>query len=166
MSTDAPTLPAPTQLWKGLSPERRLGAATAFWQDDGAMPEQAEAIALIAQRIKFRARSVMTMAADKKARHLATLAGVTEAVAARLLVAYHLDQQRPMMGRFLDLLSIPHEDGLISEETFPAPGPEKLREAAAALAGEFPPDDVQRYFATLVWQDPEHWAPLVELHGA
>jgi len=163
MSTNASPLPPPTQLWKDLSSERRLGAAAVFWQDDGAMPEQAEAIALIAQRIKFRARSVMTMPAEKKTRHLATLAGLTEAVAARLLVAYHLDQQRPMMGRFLDLLGIAHEDGLIGEEAFPTPPSERLKEAAAALAAEFPPEDVSRYFVTLVWQDPEHWAPLVEL---
>ena len=166
MSTDATTLPPPTQLWKGLSPEQRLAAAEAFWKDDGAMPEQAEAIALIAQRIKFRARSVMTMPVEKKTRHLATLAGLTEAVAARLLVAYHLDQQRPMMGRFLDLLGISHEDGLIGDEGFPAPPPERLKEAAGALAQEFPPAAVSCYFATLVWQDPEHWAALVELRQA
>jgi hypothetical protein len=163
MSTDASTLLLPTQLWKAIPPERRLGAAVAFWHDDGAMPEQAEAIALIAQRIKFRARSVLTMPVEKKARHLATLAGLSEAVAARLLVAYHLEEQRPMMGRFLDVLGIAHEDGLISDEEFPAPPPERLKEAAAALATEFQPDDVSRYFATLVWQDPEHWASLAEL---
>ena len=163
MSTDVSTLPSPTALWKGLSPERRLGAAAAFWTDDGAMPEQAEAIALIAQRIKFRARSVMTMPIDKKTRHLATLGGLTEAVAARLLVAYHLDQQRPMMGRFLDLLGIAHEDGLIGDEGFASPPADRLKDAADTLAKEFPPEDVSRYFATLVWQDPEHWAPLAEL---
>ena len=62
--------------------------------------EQAEAVATIAQRIKFRTKSVVAMPVEKKARQLAALPGVSELVAARLLVAYHLAHQRPMMGAF------------------------------------------------------------------
>jgi hypothetical protein len=65
-----------------------------------------------------------------------------------------------MMGRFLDLLGIAHEDGLISEESPEAPSSEKLDEAAKALAAEFPSADVARYFWTLLWQDPETWGGL------
>jgi hypothetical protein len=34
---------SPFQLWKQLSPERKLQAAEAFWHDDNAGVEQAEA---------------------------------------------------------------------------------------------------------------------------
>src|SRR5688500_20210800 len=109
--SDVPALPRPSQLWKSLPPERKVQAAEAFWSDENASLEQAEAVAAIAQRIKFRAKSVIALPREKKARHLVSIGAVSELVAARLLVAYHLAQQRPMMGSFLDALGIRHADG-------------------------------------------------------
>src|SRR4051794_3213389 len=133
---DVPDLPRPSQLWKQLTPERKLQAAEAFWHDEHAAMEQAEAVALIAQRIKFRTKSVVAMPIEKKSRQLAALAAVSEMIAARLLVAYHLAAQRPLMAGFLDALGIAHENGLIEDEEMAAPTPEKLREAAAAMAAQ------------------------------
>jgi hypothetical protein len=160
---DAPDIPRPSQLWKQLSPDRRLQAADAFWADENAAIEQAEAIATIAQRIKFRPKSVVGLPREKKARHLVALGAVSELVAARLLVAYHLTHQRAMMGSFLDALGIKHEDGLIDDEEVSPPSPDKLREAAQAIAGQYPAEDVALYLSTLVWQDPETWGPLAEV---
>jgi len=101
-----------------------------------------------------------SLPAEKKARHLAGLAQVSDLLAARLLVAYHLHHQRPMMGRFLDELGIAHDNGLITEESPPAPDEAALDRAAKALAADFPKDDVSRYFWTLLWQDPETWGGL------
>jgi len=159
---DAPAIQRPSLLWKSLSPERKLQAADAFWKDGNAGMEQAEMIATIAQRIKFRPKSVVSMPVEKKARQLAALPAVSELVAARLLVAYHLDRQRPMMGSFLDALGIKHESGLIEDEDMPAPEAEKLRAAATAIAGQYPREDVALYLSTLVWQDPETWGGLTE----
>ena len=150
----------PSQLWKQLSAERRLQAAEAFWGDRNASVEHAEAIVAIAQRIKFRPKSVIALPVDKKARHLVSLSGVSELVAARLLVAYHLAHQRPMMAAFLDALGVAHEDGLINDEEIDPPAPERLEQAAKALAGSFPAEDVALYLSTLMWQDPETWGGL------
>ena len=152
--------PLPSQLWKHLPPERKAIAADAFWTDDNAAAEQAEVLATIAHRIKFRMKSVLSMPLEKKTRSLLSLPALSESVAARLLVAYHLAHQRPMMGRFLDELGIAHEDGLITEEEPKAPAAERLDQAARTLAAEFPKDDVARYFWTLLWQDPETWGGL------
>lgn len=160
---DVPDIPRPSQLWKRLSPERKLLAADAFWQDENAAAEQAEAVVMIAQRIKFRIRSVQTMARDKKSRHLVSLGGVSEMIAARLLVAYHLHHQRAMMAAFLDALGIAHEDGLIADEELQPPSADRLRDAVRAIAVSYPTDDVTLYLSTLVWQDPETWAGLVDL---
>ena len=159
---DVPAVPRPSQLWKQLSPERKLLAAEAFWRDENAAVEQADAVATIAQRIKFRAKSVMTMPVDRKARQLVTMPGVSELVAARLLVAYHLAQQRPMMRTFLDALGIKHDDGLIEDEDVQAPSADALRNAASTLAGTYPAEDVSLYLSTLIWQDPETWGALSE----
>jgi len=95
--TDAAPIARPSLDWKRLSPDRRLAAAEAFWRDENGAAEQAEVIATIAHRIKFRTKSVIALPVEKKARHLVALPVVSEAVAARLIVAYHLAHQRPMM---------------------------------------------------------------------
>jgi len=143
-----------------MSADRRLRAAEAFWQDANGANEQGEAIATIALRLKFRPRSVLTLPLDRKVKYLVGLPAVSEVVAARLLVAYHIAHQRPMMAAFLNHLGIAHEDGLIEDEQVPAPGEEKLRAAAAALAAAFPADDVALYLSTLIWQASEAWGPL------
>lgn len=156
-------IPRPSQLWKQLSPERKQQAAEAFWQDDNASLEQAEAVAAIAQRIKFRAKSVIALPVEKKARHLAALGGVSELLAARLLIAYHLSHQRPMMASFLDALGIAHEDGLIAEEEIAPPDAARLQQAAKAIAASYPADDVALYLSTLTWQDPDTWGALADV---
>jgi hypothetical protein len=159
---DVPDLPRPSQLWKQLAPDRKLQAAEAFWRDDQAVMEQAEAVAMIAHRIKFRTKSVVAMPIDKRSRQLVALSTISEMIAARLLVAYHLAGQRPMMASFLDALGVAHADGLIDDEEMAAPTAEKLREAAAAIAAQYPREDVALYLSTLVWQDPDTWGTLTE----
>ena len=158
--TDVPTIPRPSALWKQLAPERKLQAADAFWRDENAVVEQMEAVAAIAQRIKFRAKSVIGLPVEKKARHLTALAGLSELVAARLLVAYHLAHQRPMMVSFLDALGIAHEGGLINDDDLAPPGADALKSAAATLSSTYPAEDVTLYLSTLVWQDPDTWGAL------
>ncbi len=150
----------PARLWRSLPSDLRIAASYAFWTDEQAALEQVEAVGLIARQIKFRPKSVISLPAEKKARHLAGLAQVSDLLAARLLVAYHLHHQRPMMGRFLDELGIAHDNGLITEESPSAPDEATLDRAAKALAADFPKDDVSRYFWTLLWQDPETWGGL------
>ena len=160
---DVPEIPRPSVLWKSLTPERKRQAAEAFWRDENAAVEQAEAIAAIAMRIKFRVKSAQALPIEKKARHLVALGNVSEMIAARLLVAFHLAHQRPMMASFLDALGIAHEDGLIASEDLEAPPAEKLAEAARSLTTSYPPEDVALYLSTLVWQDPETWGALTEV---
>ncbi len=150
----------PARLWRTMSTELKTAAASAFWADKNAALEQAEAIALIARQIKFRPRSVQSLSTDRRARYLAGIPQVSDLLAARLLVVYHLEFQRPMMGAFLDALGIAHVDGLIEDETPKTPTPEQIATAADTLAAAYPADDVGRYFWTLLWQDPETWGAL------
>lgn len=153
-------IPRPSQLWKQLSAEAKVQAAEAFWSDSNASVEHAEAVVAIAERIKFRPKSVIALPVEKKARHLIAVGVASELVAARLLVAYHLAQQRPMMGAFLDALGIAHEEGLINDENVEAPSDEKLAAAAAAIGAAYPAGDVALYLSTLTWQDPDTWGGL------
>ena len=154
-----PTIPRPSQLWKQLPAERKTQAAEAFWRDENAAMEQAEAVASIAQRLKFRPKSAYALPVDKKVKYLIGTPNISEIVAARLLVAYHLEHQRPMMGSFLDALGIAHENGLIQEENV-KPDAAKLPGAVKKISDAFPPDDVRVYLQTLLAQDPDTWAGL------
>jgi hypothetical protein len=148
-----------------MPPDRRVAAAELFWADEQSTEQQLEAIAALAAHMKFRAKSVIGLPIEKKAKYLSTLPTVSDAVAARALVNYHLERQRPMMGAFLDSLGIAHEDGLISEENVTKPEPEKLQAAAKELAAKYPEPDVSLYLSTLVSQDPDTWGSLAESIG-
>src|SRR5690349_16900386 len=106
----------PSRLWRRMSVERRVEAADLFWTDEQSADQQLEAVAAIATHMKFRPKSVLGLAPEKRAKYLATLPNVSDAIAARALVAYHLERQRPMMGAFLDLLEIEHDNGLINDD--------------------------------------------------
>jgi hypothetical protein len=150
----------PSRIWKRLSPERRQEAAQLFWTDEDASQQQVEAVSAIASHMKFRTKSVLGLPVAKKAKYLAGLPAVSDAVAARALVRYHLERQRPMMVTFLDALGIAHENGLITEETVPKPDRDRLKAAVASLASSYPAEHVGLYFATLVSQDPDTWGEL------
>jgi hypothetical protein len=153
----------PSKIWRRMTAERRSAAAELFWGDEQSAEQQVEACASIATQMKFRAKSVLQLPIDKKTRYLVGLPQISDPVAARALVNYHLGRQRPMMADFLDALGVAHEDGLIKEETVVKPEAEKLRAAVEAVAAKYPADDVALYFSTLVSQDPETWGDLAEL---
>jgi hypothetical protein len=156
----------PTTLWKSMTDAQRQAAATAFWADDESLAEQTEVMLLLSRKLNFRYRSVETMSPERKVAHLLKFAGISEGVAGRLLVTYHLATQRKMMGDFLDALGIAHEDGLIAADDVPKPDPAKLETAARQITGTYPAEDVRLYFSTLTMQDPETWAGLDALSPA
>lgn len=145
--------------------EQRQRAARAFWSADEAADDQIQAALLIAQQKKFRPKTIVALDVERKARHLASLVSLPDPIAARALVVYHLTEQRPMMGAFLDALGIKHENGLIEEESV-KPDADKLAPAAAKLSTDFPQDDVRLYLRTLLSQDPETWGGLSEIAKA
>jgi hypothetical protein len=151
----------PGRLWKSLPLDQRQRIARAFWLDEEAVEDQLQAALLIAQQKKFRPKTVVNLDVDRKARHLATLGSVPDSTAARALVVYHLAEQRPMMGAFLDALGIEHENGLIKEESV-KPEVDKIGPAVAKLGEQFPADDVRLYLTTLLSQDPETWGTLAD----
>ena len=143
-----------------MGPEHRLAAAELFWDDEQSTDQQLEAVAAIASHMKFRTKSVLSLPPEKRARYLATLPNVSDTIAARALVNYHLGRQRPMMAAFLDSVGVAHDEGLITEEQIAKPETAKLQAAAAEVASKFPESDVALYLSTLVSQDPDTWGEL------
>jgi hypothetical protein len=145
----------PSKIWRRLPLERRLDAAMLFWDDEQSAEQQMEAVAALATHMKFRPRSVVALAPDRRAKYLAQLPTISDTIAARALVAYHLERQRAMMGAFLDALGIAHENGLITGENVSKPEPGKVSAAAKELSTTYPAEDASLYNATLVSHDPQ-----------
>jgi hypothetical protein len=156
------TSPTAARLWKNMTPAQRIAAADAFWADEEATDDQVQAVMLIAQQKKFRPKSVIALDVGRKSRHLASIVNLPETLAARVLIAYHLSAQRPMMVAFLDALGIAHDNGVIQEDDV-VPDAGKLAPAAAGLAEQFPPEDVSLYLNTLLCQDPGTWGALADI---
>jgi hypothetical protein len=150
------------RLWKSMTLAQRVAAALAFWRDEETASDQLQAVMLIAQQKKFRPKSVVALDVDRKARHLATMPNVPEAISARALIAYHLAEQRPMMSAFLDALGIAHENGLIKDDSV-KPDAARLEAAVAKLAEQYQAADVALYLNTLVCQDPDTWERLADI---
>ena len=125
------TTPTPGRVWRRMTAEQRHRAARAFWRDEKGAAERTQAVLLIAQQLKFRPKTVAGLDDERRARHLASVPTLPDAIAARVLMFYHLAEQRPMMGAFLDALGIAHENGLIQDESA-TPDPAKTAGAAAA----------------------------------
>src|SRR5258708_37753952 len=94
----------PSKLWRRMPLEQRIDAAGLFWDDEHSADQQMEAVAAIAAHMKFRPRSVISLAPDRRAKYLAQLPTGTDAIAARPPGSYHPQRQRPMRGTVLDLL--------------------------------------------------------------
>ncbi len=138
----------PARLWKRMTADQRHRAARAFWSDEAAADDQIQAVLLISQQKKFRPKTVIGLDAERKARHLASLPSLPDTLAARALVIYHLAEQRPMMGAFLDALGIAHENGLIQADNV-MPDQAKVVPAAAAIAKQYPAEDVSLWLIAI-----------------
>lgn len=145
-----------------MTGEQRLRAARALWNDADARAEQLQAAGLIAQQLKFRPKTVAGLDKDKKARYLTSVVSVPDELAAKLLIAYHLAEQKPMMSAFLDAIGLAHDAGLIKDDAG-SPDPARMAGAATAIATSYPAEDVAVYLNTLLWQDPETWRVLADL---
>lgn len=148
-----------SKAWRRMTTDLRLRAARAFWAQEQAPEDHGQAVLLIAQQMKFRPKFVLGLEPERRARHLAGMVALPERLAARALVAYHLAEQREMMGVFLDALGLEHEDGVIEDDDV-RPDPERIAPAVSAIAERFPAEDVSLYLTTLFCQDPDTWSEL------
>ena len=137
--------------------------AAAFWADTDSADvaaQHAEAIMMLARRLNFRVKSIRALPADQRARYLAQSSDVSDLVAMRALVAYHMANERPLMGSFLDALGIAHDQGVITSDTVDAPPADKVSQAVEAIRASYPADAVDLYLRTLVAVDADTWREI------
>jgi hypothetical protein len=147
-------------MWKQMPPEKRQAAAAAFWDDENGLDQQVEVIVTLARKLNFRPKSLQQLPVERRIKMLANMSDVSEAVATRALIGYHLAAERPLMAAFLDAVGIEHDNGLITAEEVPTPAPEKVTAGVTAIKAAFPADAVQLYLNTLLVLDGDTWGTL------
>ncbi len=152
-------IPTAARLWRELPKEEREALARAFFEQKDLAPEAAGALAReIGPRRGFREAGFLRLSLDLRVRMLASTLDLREDVAATLLLVFHMERRRPLLRRFLDLVGIPHEDGMLGEEENPVvPSVEVVAKATEALLAEFPAADVRLYYRALLTQEPSRW---------
>jgi len=156
----------PCEIWKQLPVEQRVAAADAFWRDEDSpdiQMQHMEAVVALSRRLNFRPKSLLALPVERRAKQLAQMEDVSDAIATRALIAFHFTARRPLMGAFLDALGIPHDQGLITAEELTPPDREKLADAARTVKGTFPAEDVALYLKTLSALDADTWGQLDEV---
>jgi hypothetical protein len=158
----------PSEIWKSMPIEKRVRAADAFWRDEESPDievQHVEAAVALARRFNFRPKTMAALPVERRARQLAQMPDVSDAVATRALVAYHFADQRPLMGAFLDALGITHDNGLITDEQVAPPARDRLEAAIAAVGASVDRADLDLYLRTLLGLDGETWRELEGLAG-
>ena len=153
-----------TRLWKRLTREERLTAASAFWHEP---PQEVagSALAAIVKARHLRPQVARALDEEEKARSLASVLDPGETVASALLVALHLGERRPILAAFLDAAGLPHENGVLKEEDSTPLSEDAARAGVRALLAAYPRAHVETYLNTLWLQDPERWEPLTRSEG-
>lgn len=154
------------QIWKTMSRDKRAAAASALWEDKRLSAEgRQEALEPWLKARGLRGKFFAELPRTRRTELIAE-GGVPEETGLQILMSYHLVRQAPLLGRFLDLLSIPNKDGLIEEghQVTPPEG-EAARQAVEQLRAEFSAEDVELYLRTLTAADQETWAALAPLAG-
>jgi hypothetical protein len=158
--------PNATRIWKKLTREERVSAATHFWREPSEEVVGAALSAVIKAR-RLRPQVARALPLEEQARALAGVLDPGESVAASLLVALHLGERRSMLVAFLDAAGLAHEDGILREEDGAAPplGEDAARAGVRALAAAYPREQVVTYLNTLWLQDPDRWRVLEHAPG-
>ena len=158
---------SPSGIWSTLDDTIRRDAALSLYRGRWDDPSgRQEADAAIAAAIHFRPVAVRKLSLEKRIGYLLKAVRPDDSLATSLLLALHLDRRRPLLGRFLDRLGIPQDDGMIDpDHDLEPPDGERLRGAVAALREEFPAAEVDLYLASLLAMEPETWGGLAGLLG-
>lgn len=152
----------PARLWTTLDPPTRALAARALFDGDRAARDQANHAVAVA--LRFRDAGVRKLSVDRRVDYLTRVVRPDDALASSLLMALHLGCRQELLVSFLDVLQIPHENGLIAEDYELGPiDAATLAPAVGRLREHFDAAEVETYLASLLALDPDVWGGLGEL---
>ena len=138
--------------------EKRKTILADFWKfaDD-----QTKALAIVglARALHFRDETIRKMPLQKKAELLSSRIGAHEfeQVLEAALMHYHTHEAGEMMGAFLDLWTIPHQNGTIDTDDYKPPVEGQVRDAVRQLESYYDKRDIALYLASVGLLMGEEW---------
>jgi hypothetical protein len=124
-----------SRIWRQLPEEIRIAACKLFWAEAKGAEKQ-YLFATLARAKNLREVTVRKTSVERLAVWTAVTLSLPEQIVDDLLKKYLLHQHRPVIINFLELLKIPHTDGMI-EESFDldALSSDAVQQAARTLLG-------------------------------
>ncbi len=150
------------RLWRQLPNETRVAVCQIFWAEAKGAEKQI-LIASIAKAKSLREVFVRKSPTERLVQWTAATLSLPDPIVDDLLKKYLLREHRAVIVSFLDLLHIPHAEGMI-EESFDANTltNEGVQEAARALLALADPAGSELYLKYLVLQGGP-WAGIEEI---
>ena len=142
--------------------DRRRRILGAFWRH-GDTQSKAVATVQLARALHFREESLRKLPLDKKAELLGSRVGAHDfqQFLEMALMHYHTHEQSEMLGAFLDLWNIPHENGSIEVDEYKVPAEGQVRDAVHQLESRYDKRDIAIYLATAGLLMGEEWREKV-----
>jgi hypothetical protein len=150
------------RVWRQLPNETRVAIARIFWAEAKGPEKQFLSLA-IARAKNLREVFVRKSPVERLANWTASTLTLPDALVDDLLKMYLLRDHRAVIINFLDLLQIPHAEGMI-EESFDSNTleTERVQEAARSLLASADPIGAELYLKYLVVQGGP-WAGIEEI---
>lgn len=102
------------RIWRQMPDDIRITAARIFWAESKG-PEKQFLLASLAKTRKLREVTVRKTPVDRLANWTAATPSLPDPIVEDLLKQYLLHEHRAVIISFLELLKVPHSDGMIEE---------------------------------------------------
>ena len=140
------------RVWRQLPNEIRVAVCQSFWAESKGTEKQF-LIASIAKAKNLREAFVRKSPIERLANWTAATLSLPDPIVDDLLKKYLLHEQRAVIVSFLDLLNIPHSEGMIEENfDYTALTNERVQEAARSLLASADRTGSELYLKYLVLQ--------------
>jgi hypothetical protein len=153
------------RIWRQMPEEIRIAASKLFWAESKGAEKQI-LFASLARARNLREVTVRKTPIDRLANWTAATLSLPDQIVDDLLKNYLLQDHRAVIVSFLELLKIPHVDGMIDESFDPATlTSEQVQKAAHNLLGSADRMGAALYLKYLVLQGGP-WAAIEEVGAA
>lgn len=153
------------RIWRQMPEEIRIAASKLFWAQPKGSGKQL-LFAFLAKAKNLREVTVRKAPAERLANWTAGTLSLPDQIVEELLKDYLLHEHRAVIVNFLELLKIPHADGMIDESfDLTTLSDEQVQNASRSLLGSADRIGAVLYLKYLVVQRGP-WAPIEEVLAA
>ena len=151
-----------SRVWRQLPNEIRINASQIFWAETKGVEKQI-LITSLAKARKLREVFVRKSPIERLVNWTAATLSLPDPIVDDLLKKYLLHEHRAVIVSFLDLLDIPHSEGMIEENfDYVTLTKERIQKAARSLLASADRTGSELYLKYLVLQG-EPWAGIEEV---